>query len=189
MFYIKTEKPNGKTLKTEITDENVFTLCPECGVEMNIDLAELFSDGEGDLHSSSVACSACTMKRYKKPLVYIASPFADRSPAGGDTETNIRRAQGYCRFAVANNCIPIAPHLHYPQFMDDSDKEQRELGLFFALVLLGKCDELWAFGDHITNGMAQELKKAEKRGIPIKRFSSKCEEVGMDGVPHKNIRL
>jgi hypothetical protein len=66
MFYIKTKKPNGKMLKTEITDENVFTQCPECGVEMNVDLAELFSDGEGDLYSSSVICSVCTMKRRKK---------------------------------------------------------------------------------------------------------------------------
>ena len=99
------------------------------------------------------------------------------SPYAGDTETNVRRAQGYCRFAVTKNCIPIAPHLHYPQFMDDSDKEQRELGLFFALVLLGKCDELWIFGDRVSNGMSQEIKKAEKRGIPIRRFNFKREEV------------
>lgn len=106
-----------------------------------------------------------------KPLVYIASPYA------GDTESNTLRTQGYCRFAVTKNCIPVAPHLHYPQFMDDSDKEQRELGLFFALVLLGKCDELWVFGDRISSGMAQEIRKAEKRGIPIRRFNYKCEEV------------
>ena len=31
MFYIKTRKPNGKTIRTEITDENVFTRCPDCG--------------------------------------------------------------------------------------------------------------------------------------------------------------
>ena len=108
-----------------------------------------------------------------KPLVYIASPFS------GDMETNINRARGYCRFAVARNCIPIAPHLHYPQFMDDGDKEQRELGQFFALVLLGKCDEMWVFGDKISKGMAREIAKAEKRGIPIKRFNSKCEEVSV----------
>lgn len=120
---------------------------------------------------TAVAKTEKAAKSYK-PLVYIASPFA------GDTEINTRRAQGYCRFAVSKNCIPIAPHLHYPQFMDDGDKEQRELGLFFALVLLGKCDELWIFGEKVSNGMAREISKAEKRGIPIKRFNSKCEEVG-----------
>ena len=110
--------------------------------------------------------------RTYKPLVYIASPFA------GDTEYNIQRALGYCRFAVAKGRIPIAPHLLYPQFMDDGDKEERELGLFFALVLLGKCDELWAFGERISNGMAAEIAKARKRGIPITYFSHRCEVLG-----------
>ena len=71
------------------------------------------------------------------PLVYIASPFA------GDTQRNAERARGYCRLAVSKGCIPLAPHLLYPQFMDDDDRETHELGIFFALVLLGKCDELW----------------------------------------------
>lgn len=109
--------------------------------------------------------------RMYRPLVYIASPFA------GDTKYNIARARDYCRFAVSKGCIPIAPHLHYPQFMDDGDREQRELGLFFALVLLGKCDELWVFGGRVSDGMAHEIAKAEKRGIPVRYFNFKCEEV------------
>lgn len=60
-------------------------------------------------------------KRYL-PLVYIASPFA------GDTERNIAKARDYCRFAVSKGCIPLAPHLHYPQFMEDTDKAQRARG-------------------------------------------------------------
>ena len=63
MFYLKSKQPNGKVIKTEITDENVFTRCIECGEELSIDLAELFSDGEGDLYSSSIICAACTKKR------------------------------------------------------------------------------------------------------------------------------
>jgi len=117
---------------------------------------------------TAVAKSKAPAKPYR-PLVYIASPFA------GDTESNVGRAQGFCRFAVSKGCIPIAPHLLYPQFMDDSDKAQRELGLFFALVLLGKCDELWVFDDKISTGMAAEITKAKKRGMPIKYFNYKCE--------------
>ena len=129
------------------------------------------AEGYADPTAYEALTAVAKSEKPYKPLVYIASPYA------GDTETNVRRAQGYCRFAVTKNCIPIAPHLHYPQFMDDSDKEQRELGLFFALVILGKCDELWIFGDRVSNGMSQEIKKAEKRGIPIRRFSFKHEEV------------
>ncbi len=109
-------------------------------------------------------------KKYH-PIVYICSPFA------GDTEYNLSRARGYCRFAVSKGCIPIAPHLHFPQFLDDGDSEQRALGLFFALILLGKCEELWAFGDRISDGMSREIAKAKKRGLPVRYFSSRCEEV------------
>ena len=66
MFYLKTKLANGKVVKTDITDENVFTCCPECGRELSIDLVEVFSDGEGDLFSTSIICSACTKKRSEK---------------------------------------------------------------------------------------------------------------------------
>ena len=108
-------------------------------------------------------------KQYR-PLVYICSPFA------GEIEYNLSRARGYCRLAVSKGYIPLAPHLHYPQFMDDGDSEQRKLGLFFAQVLLGKCDEIWVFGSRISEGMARELETAERRSILIRRFTDKGEE-------------
>lgn len=105
-----------------------------------------------------------------RPLVYIASPFL------GDVERNTERARGYCRLAVSKGYIPLAPHLHYPQFMNDDDKEERELGLFFGLVLLGKCSEIWVF-NKISAGVAREIAKAKKRGMPIRYFNVRCEEV------------
>lgn len=65
MFYIKTNLASGKTIRTDITDENVFTRCPECGRELSVDLEELFSDSECDLFSTAVVCCACTKKRRK----------------------------------------------------------------------------------------------------------------------------
>ena len=126
------------------------------------------SEGYPDPTAYEALTAVAKSEKTYLPLVYIASRFA------GDTERNTERAQGYCRFAVSKGCIPLAPHLHYPQFMDDSDREQRELGLFFALVLLGKCDELWVFGKP-SDGMAREITKAKKRGMPIKYYNHKCE--------------
>ena len=105
----------------------------------------------------------------RKPCVYICSPFA------GDISRNTERARQYCRFAVWQGAIPFAPHLLYPQFLDDSDPAQRKLGLFFGNVWLGKCDALWCFGSLISDGMKAELKKARAKGIPIKFFSEDCE--------------
>lgn len=126
------------------------------------------SEGYPDPTAYEALTAVAKSEKQYLPLVYIASPFS------GDTERNTERAQGYCRFAISKGCIPLAPHLHYPQFMDDSDREQRELGLFFALVLLGKCDELWVFGKP-SDGMSREMSKAKKRGMPIKYYNHKCE--------------
>jgi hypothetical protein len=134
------------------------------------------SEGYVDLTAGIALANVAKEEKAKAylPLVYIASPFA------GDAERNAERARGYCRFAVSRGSIPLAPHLHYPQFMDDGDTEQRALGLRFALILLGKCDELWAFGDRISDGMAREIAKAKRRGLPVRYFNNKCEEVFHD---------
>lgn len=110
-------------------------------------------------------------KRTYRPLIFICSPYA------GDTECNTRRARGYCRFAVSRNCIPIAPHLLFPQFMKEDDPEQRRLGIFFGLVLQKKCQEVWVFGRNISRGMAVEIEKARERGLPIRFFNDRCVEV------------
>ena len=140
---------------------------------MNLKNSEGYPDPTAGIALANVAKSEKETNRYR-PLVYIASPFA------GDTEYNTSRARGYCRFAISRGCIPLAPHLHFPQFMDDSDRDERELGLFFATVLLGKCDALWVFGRRVSDGMAREIAKAQKRGIPIRYFNHKCEEEWMD---------
>ena len=106
-----------------------------------------------------------------RPLVFICSPYA------GNREWNTQRARGYCRFAVAQNCIPIAPHLLFPQFMEEDDPQQRSLGIFFGLVLQSKCKEVWVFGDRITKGMAVEIQKARERSIPLRYFTELCVEV------------
>lgn len=110
-------------------------------------------------------------KRVYRPLVYICSPFA------GDIENNVNMARTYSRFAVRNACIPLAPHLLFPQFMDDSVPAERELALFMGLVLLTKCEQVWVFGKKVSKGMAAEIGKAEKKHIPIRYFTEELEEV------------
>lgn len=99
-----------------------------------------------------------------KPLVYVCSPYA------GDIENNVYNARRYCRFAYEHGAIPIAPHLHYPQFLDDEKENERADGLFMGIVLLNKCQELWVFGDEISNGMQDEIERAKKTNMVIKHF-------------------
>lgn len=112
-------------------------------------------------------------KRAYRPLVYICSPFS------GDTDKNTQKARRYCRFAVRNGCIPLAPHLLFPQFMDDTKPAERNLALFMDIVLLGKCDQLWVFGKEISAGMAAEIGKAEKKNMTIRYFTEELKEAAV----------
>ncbi|MHB1154847.1 MAG: DUF7768 domain-containing protein [Eubacteriales bacterium] len=105
-----------------------------------------------------------------RPIVFICSPYAD------DVVVNVKNARRYCRFAVKQNYIPFAPHLFFPQFMDDSIEQQRNLGLYFGIIFLSKCAEIWVFGENNTKGMSIEIEKARNLKLPIRYFSSKCEE-------------
>ena len=106
-----------------------------------------------------------------RPIVYICSPYA------GDIEKNVKAARGYSRFAVDKGFIPVAPHLLFPQFMNDTDPQERELGLFFGNALMGKCSEVWVFGETISPGMIAEIDRAKRKNQHIRYFTDGCKEV------------
>jgi len=106
-----------------------------------------------------------------RPMVYICSPLS------GNIAANQKNARRYCRFALDSGCIPLAPHLYFPQFMDDSDGAERDLALFMDIVLLSKCDQMWVFGDRVSKGMSIEIEKAKRKGQPIRWFTYDCKEV------------
>lgn len=106
-----------------------------------------------------------------RPIVYICSPFA------GDIEKNVATARTYSRFAVEQGYIPIAPHLLFPQFLNDSDPKERELGLFFGNAIMSKCSEIWVFGNHISSGMEAEIKRAKWKNYRLRYFTENLEEV------------
>ena len=106
-----------------------------------------------------------------RPLVYICSPYR------GDTEKNTEKARKYSRFAVESKAIPMTPHLLYPQFMDDSNPEERYLATHVInYVVIGKCQEVWVFGEDISEGMGREIALAEKRRMKIRYFTETMEE-------------
>ena len=106
-----------------------------------------------------------------RPMVYICSPFA-----AGAIKANIVKARIYSRFAVKKGCLPITPHLLFPQFLKDADPDEREIGLHMGLVLLSFCREVWVFGNEISPGMKREIKKARWIGKRIRYFNEKLQE-------------
>jgi hypothetical protein len=106
-----------------------------------------------------------------RPIVYICSPYA------GNIAGNIAAARRYSRHAVDHGYIPIAPHLLFPQFLNDADPKERELGLFFGNAVMSKCSEVWVFGNTISAGMEAEIKRARWKDYRLRFFNENCEEV------------
>lgn len=106
-----------------------------------------------------------------RPIVYICSPFS------GDVRENKRRARSYSRYAVKKGYLPITPHLLYPQFLDDENPDEREVGMYMGLILMTKCVEVWVFGKERSQGMQREIKYAKRKGKIIRYFTSDLEEV------------
>lgn len=96
-----------------------------------------------------------------KRIIYVCSPFR------GDEEANAEKARNYSRQLVMKGLIPFAPHLLFPQFLDDKNPDERALALKMNLTFLKHCQALWVFGDTISEGMKLEIDVANELGIPV----------------------
>lgn len=105
-------------------------------------------------------------KRYRA-MVYICSAYS------GDVENNVQKARTYSRYAVDAGVIPIAPHLLFPQFMEE--ETERDLAIFMDIAILSKCKELWVFGTP-TAGMSIEIAYAKRKQMTIRYFNEDMRE-------------
>ena len=95
-------------------------------------------------------------------------------------EKNNFRARAVSRFAEEKKCIPRGASLPSPQYLDE--KTERWLGLKMGIVFMGKCEEVWVFGDTVSEGMAAEIEKARKLRKKIRYFTDDLrEKEGMAG--------
>ena len=103
--------------------------------------------------------------------VFICSPLKPKGNTAARRAADLRRNQENarlaCEYALNRGVMPLAPHLYFPQFLSDSDPEEREMGMQLGLEWLESCDELWIIGRRITEGMEREIDVAEDLGIPV----------------------
>lgn len=95
----------------------------------------------------------------KKPFAYVCSPFR------GDTGSNTEKAREYCRLIYEAGFTPICPHLHFPQFLNDSIPEERKAGMEMANSLLRRCHVLVVCGEQVSEGMMCEIILANRLNI------------------------
>lgn len=102
------------------------------------------------------------VKRLKK--IFVCSPYR------GDVKNNMKKAINYCKYVVKQGYLPIAPHLYFPRFLNDNNETERKLGIAMGCELMQDCDEVWVFGDTITEGMYYEIMNAKQLKKPIREI-------------------
>ena len=58
MFYVKSKIADGCEIKIELED-NIYNLCPVCGKETKVDIADVFEVGS-NLYDAQVRCEDCS---------------------------------------------------------------------------------------------------------------------------------
>ena len=115
-----------------------------------------------------------------KKKVFICSPYRPAGETEHEREKsldmNLHLARYACRYAAEKGCFPIAPHLYFPQFLDDKVADEREFGIALGILALSECDEIWIVGRRISEGMRQEINKAQSWGIPAKYYIPRFTE-------------
>lgn len=96
--------------------------------------------------------------------IYIISRYAAESKR--ERRFNEKVARHYCRQIMQEGNRPVAPHLFYPQFSDDSKPAERAAGLDLALADLDECDSflLVIIDGVISSGMRGEIEHLSRRG-------------------------
>lgn len=97
--------------------------------------------------------------------VFICSPF--RAGTSEQRHKNLSNAINLCRLAIKDGCAPFAPHLLYPQMLDDNNMQERDTGIEAGIAFLEACHEIWILHCAPTEGMQKEIEHAAKKGLKI----------------------
>jgi hypothetical protein len=105
------------------------------------------------------------MERVKrKKVIYIAHPVS------GDVKANIKKILTICREVHHDGeHLPVVPYLVALQYLNDGIREERLMGIEVNQECLrrGVADEMWLYGDKISEGMKEEIKIAQLLNIPV----------------------
>ncbi len=106
--------------------------------------------------------------------VFICSPYHPEGDTEEEIEANLEANIRLARFAaycvIKRGGIPYAPHLYFPEILDEDDPEERDKGIALGLKWLSECDEIWVVGRKISPGMRREIKAAHELKIPMKHI-------------------
>jgi hypothetical protein len=97
-----------------------------------------------------------------KPLVIIESPYA------GEVKRNEIYAKRCMKDSLSRGEIPFVSHLLYTQVLDDTNPEDRKLGMECGWEFIKHSDYSASYTDYgVSNGMKRGIKIAKNTGHKV----------------------
>jgi len=94
--------------------------------------------------------------------VFIAHPIS------GDVENNVKKVIAICEAIHSKDVIPVFPSFTWRQYLTDRPGDK---ALAHAVneeyFKRGMVDEVWFYGDRMSDGMREEAKLARSFGITV----------------------
>lgn len=81
----------------------------------------------------------------KMRKAFICSPYSSVAKDVWEMQDNADLAKEYAKYALDMGYIPIVPHIYFPQFLNEFNGVDRNIGMTCGLELLKDCDEMWVF--------------------------------------------
>src|SRR5258708_2471514 len=120
--------------------------------EIYMELERSFSFRPGDVRLHAINATLQERIRGHRPLTFICSPFS------GLVERNVAYAKDAMRDALKLGWAAYAPHLIFPEYLDDSIPDEREMGIVSGMTLLDQAEILAVYCDFgVTAGMRREI--------------------------------
>ena len=158
---------NHEHLAAQSTIKNPRELRPP-GANASHDPVTSSGDSASFGDSESIGASAAPKK------IFVCSPYRPLSETEesrkAELESNIHRAKTACRILTTLGFMPLAPHLYFTAFLKDEEKLERENGIRLGLRWLEEADEVWVFGDTISEGMEVEIARAKELDKPVRNL-------------------
>ena len=101
-----------------------------------------------------------------KRKIYVCAPL------GEDWDDDIENAAKYYEFTLQSECVPVGPHAYATMFGVNEASEIKRLRQA-GMSLIWFCDEIWVFGEQITESMQEEISFGRNMKIRMRKIRDK----------------
>lgn len=95
-------------------------------------------------------------------MIFVAHPMS------GDIEGNTRKVIAICKSIHSEDVIPVFPSLLWRGYLGDSAEDRALAEMVNTPYFIRRfIDEMWLYGDRLSDGMKKEILLADKYHIPV----------------------